>query len=186
MTTYGLGSATLFWLKFFFLPVHFFCDSFLSPMAAMQLFRPCNTALRHYVVFDYVHDGRAKVEVWVNITDMTLDYCNCSEEWTGKHGHCAERNPFDGNFVGKPVHQIQFTGLRAPHGRAQCLLFSQIGAYAWKAEHRTGAVVTISLQRPGSRQWEIDRPIQRPADVIVLSLGDYDREDGGDAAYSVV
>ena len=155
-------------------------------MASKKLFCLCNTALRNYVVFDYVHDGRAKVEVWVNINDMTLDYCNRSEEWTGKHGHCAEMNPYDGNFVGKPVHQIQFTGLRAPHGRAQCLLFSQIGAYAWKAEHRTGAVVTISLQRPGFRQWEIEWPIQQPADVIALSLGDYDREDGGDAAYSVV
>ena len=115
---------------------------------------------------------------------MTLNYRNHSGNWTGNHGHCAERNPFDGNFVGKPVHQILFQDFRAPHGFEQCLLFSQIGAYAWKAKHRTGAAVTISLQRPGSRQWHIEPPIQPGLLPDVIALGECVREN--DAEYTLV
>ena len=147
-------------------------------MAELTLFCPCNTASGDHVFFDYQHDDRSMVVVSVNIEKMTLNYRNCSGVWTGEHGSCVEMNSFDGIFVGKEgVHQILFQGLSAPHGHPQDLLFSQIGAYAWKATHRTGAGVTISLQRPGSRYLHIE-PL--PDDCVlpdVIALGECVREN---------
>ena len=158
-----------------------FCDSFLFAMAALTLFQRCNCTSGDNMVFDYRHEGRNDVVVVVYINEMKLNYRNHSGFWTGVHGRCSEENPFDGNYSGQVVHQIEFHGLQAPNGIPQSLLFKQIGEYVWKATHRNGQSITISLQRPGSRQCEIERPLDSDELQDVVALVDRDPVSDGNA-----
>ena len=74
----------------------------------------------------------------------------------------------------------------------QSLLFKQIGEYVWKGTHRNGQSITISLQRPGSRQCEIERPLHsdEPQNVVALvdrvPVPDGNAVDGSDVGYVLV